>query len=314
MQMHVVKLQWLWAVVLAACTLRGADFQATQTQFTESDGKNTVVLEWIDPAPAPGQVEIRDRTAVIATVTGVTGPNVFVIQNAAAGEHTYSASGAGGSLGSQVQTVLESSGDMLGAPDSSKLTCRTEGAGEECEIVIDWKTGIPPPTQYEVFVDGVLDHVKQDVFPTHAQIAATSGGEHRIMIQPVTVSSSPPNVGRYERPALECTILVGCVEPPSNRFLRGLCDGIGRRPGISSAIIGLNYLFLGGPRPPCVEACDANASGAPGQLFDLSDMVFMLSFLFLGGPAPPGWRGTEAVCEGAMSADDCLESHADCMQ
>ncbi len=314
MPTHLEKLHWLWAIGLAASTLRGADFQATQTQFTESDGKNTVVLEWTDPAPSPGQVQLKDGASVIATVTGVTGPNVFVLESVAAGDHAYSATGEAGSLGSQAQTVLDSSGDMIGAPDSSQLTCRTEGAGDECEIVIDWKTGIPPPTHYEIFVDGELDQVKLEVFPTHAQLAATTGGEHRITIQPVTVSNNPPTVGRFERPAIECSVNVGCVEPPANRFVRGLCDGVGGQPVLSSAILGLNFLFIGGRRPPCAEACDANASGAPGELFDLSDMVYVLSFLFLGGPAPPGWGGSEAVCELAVSGDDCLESHADCTQ
>lgn len=302
----------LFAATLLAGEMRAADFQATQTTFVESAGNNTVLLEWTDPAAASGEIQIRDGEAVIATVSGVTGHNSFTIESAPAGDHTYSASGPGGSFGSQAQTVLDTWGDMIGPLDSSQMACRTEGAGEECEIVIDWKTGIPPPTFYEVILDGELDHVNEQVFPTTATLAATTGGEHRITIQPVKVSQSPPIVGRFEQPAIECVVDVTCLAAPGNRFVRGLCDGVGDLPGMSSAVRGLNYLFLGGRTPPCLEACDTNSSGAPGEPFDLSDMVHVLSFLFLGGPAPPSWGGPAPVCETATPGDDCLESHAAC--
>ena len=45
----------------------------------------------------------------------------------------------------------------------------------------------------------------------------------------------------------------------------------------------LEYLFLGGTRPSCDEAADANDDGN----IDLTDAIYVLEYLFLGGAAPP---------------------------
>lgn len=44
-----------------------------------------------------------------------------------------------------------------------------------------------------------------------------------------------------------------------------------------------NWLFSGGPEPPCMNQADANNDGR----VDISDSVFLLNWLFNGGPAPP---------------------------
>ena len=44
-----------------------------------------------------------------------------------------------------------------------------------------------------------------------------------------------------------------------------------------------NYLFSGGPAPPCMDAADANDDGA----VDISDSIYLMTFLQQGGPAPP---------------------------
>jgi hypothetical protein len=82
-------------------------------------------------------------------------------------------------------------------------------------------------------------------------------------------------------------------------FVRGVCDGAGQSPQISSAIFGLNHLFRGGAAPPCREACDTNADGR----FNLTDAVLVLNFLFLAGPPPRNWADSngdgvaDPVCE-----------------
>jgi hypothetical protein len=53
----------------------------------------------------------------------------------------------------------------------------------------------------------------------------------------------------------------------------------------------LNYLFGGGPLPPCLAATDFNGDGA----YDISDAVGALSFLFLGG-GPPFPGGIDCRC------------------
>jgi hypothetical protein len=53
---------------------------------------------------------------------------------------------------------------------------------------------------------------------------------------------------------------------------------------LSDLIYLVNYLFLGGPAPVCVE--EANTNGDVGGSVDLSDLIHLVNFLFLGGQSP----------------------------
>ena len=68
-------------------------------------------------------------------------------------------------------------------------------------------------------------------------------------------------------------------------FHRGDGDGDGAMT-ITDAVRTLNFLFLGGSVPSCLEAADFDNSGA----VDISDGIHVLNFLFRGGPppSPPG--------------------------
>ena len=96
------------------------------------------------------------------------------------------------------------------------------------------------------------------------------------------------------------------------RFLRGLCSGAGTFPSISDGVFALNFLFLGGTQPPCIEACDTSGDSN----LDISDAVLLLNFLFLGGPAPAGWDTSGGVpvpaCE-SVSETSCTVSHSTCI-
>jgi hypothetical protein len=68
---------------------------------------------------------------------------------------------------------------------------------------------------------------------------------------------------------------------PAPRFSRGDADG-SKTIDLSDGISVLNYLFLGGPAPGCLDAADADDGGS----LDISDAIYVLDFLFLGGPPP----------------------------
>jgi len=91
-------------------------------------------------------------------------------------------------------------------------------------------------------------------------------------------------VDGYTRlPALTgSTVEIQVVAPPFPRFfLRGDADG-NAKVEITDAIRILNYLFLGGVPPVCIDAADVNDTGR----IDISSAVALLNFLFLGGPQP----------------------------
>lgn len=52
---------------------------------------------------------------------------------------------------------------------------------------------------------------------------------------------------------------------------------------ISDLVHLVDYMFTGGPPPPCFEEGDIDASGA----IDISDLVYLVDYAFTGGPAPP---------------------------
>jgi hypothetical protein len=64
-------------------------------------------------------------------------------------------------------------------------------------------------------------------------------------------------------------------------FLRGDSDGTGILD-ISDAIFALNFLFSGGPEPPCSKAADTDDSGG----LDITDPIVTLGYLFLGSRPP----------------------------
>ena len=65
---------------------------------------------------------------------------------------------------------------------------------------------------------------------------------------------------------------------------------------VSDASFINNYLFYGGPPPPCMNQADANNDGQ----VNVSDSSFILNWLFNGGPAPPAPGPFNTKC----AADD----------
>ena len=47
----------------------------------------------------------------------------------------------------------------------------------------------------------------------------------------------------------------------------------------------VNYMFTGGPEPPCMEEADINGDGL--ELVDIGDLSYLVNFMFTGGPPPP---------------------------
>jgi hypothetical protein len=70
--------------------------------------------------------------------------------------------------------------------------------------------------------------------------------------------------------------------PCGATFRRGDADADGT-VGITDAIYGLNFLFSGGPTPPCLDAADADDNGT----VEITDAIRTLGFLFLGSEPPP---------------------------
>lgn len=72
------------------------------------------------------------------------------------------------------------------------------------------------------------------------------------------------------------------VGPGAEGFIRGHCNQDDDFD-ISDSIVIITYLFAGGQKPHCMDACDANDDGG----LNIIDPITMILFLFLDGPALP---------------------------
>ena len=67
--------------------------------------------------------------------------------------------------------------------------------------------------------------------------------------------------------------------------LRGNIDGDPEnRIAVSDLTYLVNYLFQGGPEPPCLEEADLTDGS---DVVTLADLIELVSYLFRGGPPPP---------------------------
>lgn len=67
-------------------------------------------------------------------------------------------------------------------------------------------------------------------------------------------------------------------------FLRGDCDGNGEVFALIDAIFVLEWGFLGGENPPCLDAADVDDSGT---VVPLLDALYLLQWAYINGDAPP---------------------------
>ncbi|MCK4607493.1 MAG: thrombospondin type 3 repeat-containing protein [candidate division Zixibacteria bacterium] len=76
------------------------------------------------------------------------------------------------------------------------------------------------------------------------------------------------------------------VDPAACCRLRGDINHDGALPiDITDLVYLINYMFLDGPEPPCMEEADVNADGAV-DVIDIADLVYLIDYMFRGGPPP----------------------------
>jgi hypothetical protein len=103
--------------------------------------------------------------------------------------------------------------------------------------------------------------------------------------------------GQWDPAARASGVATILIAETGTKFSRGDANADGIR-NITDGIFILNFLFLGGPEPPCRESANTNGDGA----LNITDGIYILNFLFLGGPAPPapypacGRLATESDC------------------
>jgi len=159
-----------------------------------------------------------------------------------------------------------------------------------------------PPMGDGVFPDPQFINMDVDGLPTNGcpespVLEVTQG---YIRFHQLQANSNPPgndvNGGDFVLLEIWC---VGEIDPPDGvRFVRGDADSSGSI-NLTDGVAVLNYLFLGGAAPSCLDAGDFDDSG--GVDLAISDAIGVFNWLFLGGdgPAPP------APAQAAITESDC---------
>ena len=94
-------------------------------------------------------------------------------------------------------------------------------------------------------------------------------------------------------------------EKNSPLFLRGDVDS-DQGIELTDAVFTLNYLFIGGRIPACLDAADVNDNAS----VELTDAIFILNYLFIGGRLP---AAPFPECGQDTTADDIdCETPPDC--
>jgi hypothetical protein len=123
-------------------------------------------------------------------------------------------------------------------------------------------------------------------------VTATAAGSAVVTFEnvPANPTANPPEPGAKNllvgdqgetvamaTPANGTITITADVQPT---FIRGDANASGA-VDISDAVYALNFLFIGGPEPPCKDAADSDDSG----VVNITDPIYALAFLFQGGPS-----------------------------
>ncbi|MFH1686117.1 MAG: hypothetical protein ABIE70_01180 [bacterium] len=98
------------------------------------------------------------------------------------------------------------------------------------------------------------------------------------------ISSENYQMGQGYWPAMSSVVAPGCCQ------IVGDVNHDGAGPDIADLVYLVNYMFNGGPPPPCDEGglfveADVNGDGAGP---DIADLVYLVNYMFNGGPPPAG--------------------------
>jgi hypothetical protein len=157
----------------------------------------------------------------------------------------------------------------------------TTGTGFPLHIEIDYNNG-----RVQVFLSAPATGTEPE-FPRAkvldaAVVFPASGGVDPVL-QSAAIGFSGATGGSYADHEIDnVEVRVHAKGGGGPTFIRGNANA-DASINITDGIYILNYLFLGGPRPPCLDAADANNDST----VNITDGIYVLNFLFLGGLKPP---------------------------
>jgi PKD repeat protein len=189
-----------------------------------------------------------------------------------------------------------------GSEETDEKCLRTTATFFEVGCIFDFD----PPYDHPTIPAGQNQTLLQLIFDVSA--GAPQGAETQVaLVNNPDLSRVHFNIfivqgGFSVYPALTpSTVRIRIVEPPFPRFfLRGDADGNGKLE-LTDSIRILNFLFLGGAKPPCMDAADFSDSGR----VDISQAVGLLNYLYQGGSQPAVPFPTKGLDPSPDTLGDC---------
>ncbi|MDH3892256.1 MAG: PKD domain-containing protein [candidate division Zixibacteria bacterium] len=99
-------------------------------------------------------------------------------------------------------------------------------------------------------------------------------GDYEVMVRAKDVFGAQTEWSAVHPVHIQCCVVRGNVD-----------DDAGGNIDISDLVYLVDFMFTGGPPPPCPEA--GNVDGSIDGTIDISDLVYLVDFMFTGGPPPP---------------------------
>ncbi len=158
-----------------------------------------------------------------------------------------------------------------------------------------------------------LEDLALDLVPDAAEAARHGFPDGSFLLIEVNHSGFPSRSAVFPgATSNDVEVHVDARSAGARRFIRGDCNGDGQ-PDLGDAVFLLHYNFLGGRKPDCLAACDADGNGR--VIGRVTDAIFLLLFLFSdGADIPPPYPNCGSFTEqpGATSTISCDESTASC--
>ncbi len=170
--------------------------------------------------------------------------------------------------------------NFIGVPPDAPTTLSAAAGNAQVSLAWVGPAGGAAPTGFNIYrgtaAGGPYSKIAEvGLSPTtHVDTTVTNGTNYCYVVK--SRRGSVESAGSTNE---ACATPTGVVE---KKFRRGNANS-DEQLDLTDPVTVLNYQFLGGPVPSCLDAADADDSGT----LDLTDAVYSLNYQFLAGPKPP---------------------------
>ncbi len=192
---------------------------------------------------------------------------------------------AGGFIESELDSMMDTNEgyvietDSLDADLHAVMTFRQNYTLTPTKTLIIFKCLITSRLGYASFIDNVVachDWYQEHLVP---KITGACCIEEDCFVMSEQACLDAGGVYKGDGVSCDPNPCLGCCMPP----IRGNVDYDGGDAiDISDLVYLVDYMFTGGPEPPCFEEADMNGDTA----IDISDLVWLVDYMFTGGPPP----------------------------